>query len=91
MNVLILPFTKVESQIDQLQNDSSGKNNKRTLLLQFAILAEKWSKIAAQKKRGFLGFHDSLLMGLVQDQQQHPAVHTGGVIRGGSVALAFGI
>ena len=30
---------------------------------------------------------DSLLMGLGQDQQQYPVVHTVGVRRGGSVAV----
>ena len=35
----------------------------------------------------FFGLRDSLLMGLGQDQQQHPFVHTGG----GSVAVAVGV
>ena len=30
-------------------------------------------------------------MGLCQDQEQHPAVHTGGVTKEGSVALAVGV
>ena len=36
---------------------------------------------AKKKESRFLGLHDSLLMGLGQDQQQHPAVHSGGVKR----------
>ena len=38
-----------------------------------------------------VGLHNSLLMGQGQDQQQHPAVHIGGISRGGSVALAVGV
>ena len=37
-----------------------------------------------------LGLQNSLLMGLGQDHQQYPAVHTGGVNRGRFVALAVG-
>ena len=33
-----------------------------------------------------------MLMGLGKDQQQHPSVHTGGVIEGGgSVAVSVGV
>ena len=42
------------------------------MVSEFAIQAKKWY---------------SLLMGLGQDQQQHPAVNTGG----GSVAVAVGV
>ena len=42
-NVLLIPFTKYKSQINQLQKDSSGKSNVRTLFSEFAILAHKWS------------------------------------------------
>ena len=44
----ILVFTKVESQIDQLQKDSLGKSNKRTLVSEIAILSQNWS-ITARK------------------------------------------
>ena len=47
----------------------SGKSNKRIFVYKFAISAWKWLKIAVQEKRRFVG--------LGQDQQQHPAVHTG--------------
>ena len=40
----MLPFTKVESQIYQLQKDSLG-----TLVSEFVILAQKWLKIGTQK------------------------------------------
>ena len=43
------------------------------------------------KKKFFLGLCDSLLMGLGQEQQQHPAVHTGELAGGGSVAVAVGV
>ena len=45
VNIFLLPFIKVESQIDWLQKDSLGKSNERTLVSEFAILAQKWSKI----------------------------------------------
>ena len=51
--VLLLQFTKVKSQIDQLQKDSVGKSYEKTLLSDFDILASKLSKIAAQKKNNF--------------------------------------
>ena len=54
------------------------------------IFAQKWLKIAARKIDDFVGLCNSLLMGLGQDQQ-HPAVHTGGLVEGGSVAVAVGI
>ena len=37
----------------------------------------------------FLGLCDSLLRLLGQDQQQHPAVHTGGVSMQVAVAVGF--
>ena len=43
---LLLPFTKVESQINQLQKDSLGEIYERTLVSDLAILAPKWLKIA---------------------------------------------
>ena len=43
--------------------------------------------IAAQ----FLGICNSLLMGLGQDQQPHPAVYAGVVSKGGSVAKSIGV
>ena len=49
-------------------NKKNGKSYERTLVSEYAILARKWSKITA--------FCDSLFMGLGQDQQQHPAVHS---------------
>ena len=54
---------------------------------EFVMLAQKWSKIAARKKL-ILGLCDLLVMGLGQDQQQHLAVHSGGVSRGRAVAVA---
>ena len=77
MYVLIIPFTKGESQIDQLQKYFLGKSNERTMAqkLQF------WLRRGPKLSSGFLGLHNSLLMCLGQDQQQDPAVHTGGVSR----------
>ena len=43
--VLLLPFTKVESPIHQSQRDSLGKSLERTLVSDFAILAQKCLKI----------------------------------------------
>ena len=45
-NILLLPLTKVKSQIDILQKDSLGKNLKRTLVSDLVILAQK---LAARK------------------------------------------
>ena len=86
----ITSIYKGQSKIDQIQKESLGKSHKRTLVLEFKILAQKLSKIDAI----FLVFYlcISLLMGQGQDQQQHPAVYSGGVSRaGGSLAGAFGL
>ena len=37
VTVFLIPFTKVESQINQLLKDSFGKSNKRTLVFEVAI------------------------------------------------------
>ena len=53
------------------------------LVLDYAILVQKWLKIVAQTlKKNLNGFGNSFFMGLGQHQQQHPAVHTGGLSRG---------
>ena len=44
---LITLIYKGQSQIDQLKKDSLGKNYEITLVLELAILAQKWSEIAA--------------------------------------------
>ena len=41
VNILLLPFTTVESQVIQLQKDSFGNSYKRTVVSEFAILAQK--------------------------------------------------
>ena len=38
----VLSFTKVKSQIDQLQKDSLGKSCEKTLVTDLEILAKKW-------------------------------------------------
>ena len=48
-------------------------------------------KNCCKEKSRISGFNDSILMGLGQTQHQHPAVHTGGAYRGGSVAVAVAI
>ena len=55
-----------------------------------AILAQKWSKIAAQEKVNFL-VCEPLWMG--QDQQQHPILLCilWELAGGGSVAMAVGV
>ena len=50
MNVLLLKLAKIQSQINQLQKDFLGKSNERLLVSELTMLAQKWSKIAAQKK-----------------------------------------
>ena len=62
--VLLLPFTKVKRNIYHLQKDFLGKCYEKTLVTEIEILTQNWSII-----------HDSLLMGLYQDQQT--AVNTG--------------
>ena len=44
LNILLLPFTKVKSQIDQRQK---GKSYEKTLIVEFVILAEREKKIAS--------------------------------------------
>ena len=56
LNVLVLPFRKAKSQIDQLQKDSLGKSYEIILVSEIAIFAQKWLKIAAQKKGNCLVF-----------------------------------
>ena len=40
-NVLLLPLTKVKSQIDELQKKSFKKHNEKTMVSELAILGEK--------------------------------------------------
>ena len=56
LNVLIFPFTRVNSQIDQLQKDSFRRINGRKLVSEFLIWAQKWVKISPQKKGNFCVF-----------------------------------
>ena len=42
INILLLQFTMVEIQIDQLQKDSLKKRGKRKMFFEFAIFAQKW-------------------------------------------------
>ena len=67
------------------------KSNERTLVSEFAILAQKFKKNCCTKKRVDFGSLQLIMMGLGQEQQRHPAVHTGGVSRGGSKAVAVGV
>ena len=46
------------------------------------IFGSEMVKNCRTEKSRFLGPSGSLLLGLDQDQQQHPAVHTVGVSRG---------
>ena len=55
LKVLLLPITKIILQNDQLQKQIVHKSNERDVVSEFAILAEKLSKIAVQKKVDFLG------------------------------------
>ena len=66
-----LQMTKVKSINNKKRFLIKKKTNERTLVSEIAIL----------------GLCSSLLMGLGQDQQQHPAVDT----RGGSVLEAVGV
>ena len=54
-----------------------GKSYERTLVSKFAILDQKWSKVAQQNKLDLLIFAN------------HPAVHSGGVSRGGVRGCSF--
>ena len=78
--VLLIPFTKVQRQNNQLQKYSLGESNQRSLVSDLIILAHKWSKSAAWIFL-FLFFCHSLLIDPGQDRQQHPTVHSGGVSR----------
>ena len=50
LNVFLFPFTKVLGQFFFGFFDFLGKNNKKEVVSDLAILPWKWSKIAAQKK-----------------------------------------
>ena len=54
LNVLLLPFTKVKSEINRIQKDSLGKSYEKTLVSEFAVLAQKGSNFAAQFFFSFL-------------------------------------
>ena len=45
-NVLLLPFTQIKSQIDQLKKGSLRESYKRTVVSDYAILAQTWLEIA---------------------------------------------
>ena len=49
--VLLVPFTKVIGLYDEIQKDSQGQNNVRNLVSELAISAQKWFKIAPEKKK----------------------------------------
>ena len=49
--MFLLLLTKVKIQINQLKKDSLGKSNEIALVSELAILAQKLSKIAAEKKK----------------------------------------
>ena len=55
-----------KSQINQIQKYFLRKSDESTLVSDLKMLAQKWSKSS----------RDLLLMGIGQDQQQHPALHT---------------
>ena len=72
LNISLFPFKKVESNIDQPHKDSlEEEKNERILVSENPIWVQKLK----------FDILDSLLIGLGQYQQQHPAVHTGGVSR----------
>ena len=87
---LITPIYKLKCPIDQLQNDSLGKSNKRTLVKDFQFWVINSKKLLIPFLFLLWGLYDLLFMGLGQDQQQLPTVHMWGVSRGGgSMAVAF--
>ena len=79
LKFLILPFTKVLGQNYQLQKDALYKSNEKEVVSEFTLWAQKWNKMALREKCVFLVFVN------------HPVVHSGGVSRGESVALAVGV
>ena len=46
LKVLLLTFKKVPGQNDQLQNDFLHESDEKEVVSEFAILAQKWFKIA---------------------------------------------
>ena len=88
---LLLPFTKVKSQIVNLQKGFVGKSHENTLVTDLAILAKKWSKIAPQKKIFSFGLCHFLTMDIGLDQLQHPTVHSGKASRGKVCGVAVGV
>ena len=46
---LFARFTIVESQINLIQTDFSGKRDERKMVSEFAILAQKWSQNGIKK------------------------------------------
>ena len=80
--VIILQFKKVKSQNGQLQKDSLGKNNERTLTSEFSNLAQKWLKIV---------FANHCWWVLVKISSSIQLFILGGLAEGGSVAVAVGV
>ena len=68
--VLLLPFKKIKSPIYQLQKDSLEKSNERAVVSEMIVLTNFFLENCR------MGLCNLLLMGVGQDQQQHPAVHT---------------
>ena len=64
-----------------LKKDILEKINEGKLVSESTDKTQKWSKIV-NIKLFFFGLRNSLLIGLGQDQQQHPVVHNGGVSTG---------
>ena len=64
MNVLLLPFTKVKRQTNQLKNIPKGKAMKGHWSQKWQFWLRKGLKLPHEKI--FVGPWDSILMGLVQ-------------------------
>ena len=78
--ILLLLFTMVESQINCYRNRFLWEKLPKdiALVFDFAILAQKWLKIAVFF---VIVLRHSLMMDLGQNQHQHPTVNSGGVSR----------
>ena len=83
LNVFLLPFTNVESQIGRLQKDSLGKSKKTRFWSQMLKFLLRNGRKSPRGKKFFWGLCNSLLMELGQGQLcNHPTVDNGGVNRG---------
>ena len=76
-NALLVAYTKILNQIDQLQKYLMMKSTKRIWVSKFTIFAKKIVKTQCNEEKICFNLCGLLLRDQGQDPQKHLAVHTG--------------